>query len=245
MDKRTFLKTTALAGAGGLLSIKKLSASPLASNPFSSLDKIIDNNGRYFLHPLPYAFDALEPHIDHMTLVIHHGKHHAGYVNGLNAATDKINELLTTENFSEIKHWEKQLAFNGAGHFLHTMYWNSMSPIASKPSTTLEKYINKSFGSYDKFLKYFVAATASVEASGWGILAFQPLADKLVVLQAEKHQDLSQWMSIPILVCDVWEHAYYLRYQSKRGEYIDHFIQTINWEMVSNRLEVLLEKNKS
>jgi len=244
MDKRTFLKTSALVGAGGLLSIKNLSASPIISNPFSDIDKIIDETGRYFLNPLPYAFDALEPHIDHMTLVIHHGKHHAGYVNGLNAATDKINELLVTENFADIKYWEKQLAFNGAGHFLHTMYWNSMSPTRTKPSATLEKYINSSFGSFDKFLKYFKAATLQVEASGWGILAFQPLANKLVVLQAAKHPDLSQWMSIPILVCDVWEHAYYLRYQSKRAEYIDHFIETINWEMVSNRLELLLDKKK-
>jgi len=244
MDKRTFIKTSALVGAGSLISMNKLTASPLAVNSFSSLDKIVDENGRYFLNPLPYDFDALEPHIDHLTLVIHHGKHHAAYVNGLNAATDKINELIANENFSEIKHWEKQLAFNGAGHFLHTMYWNSMSPGVSKPSANLENYINKSFGSFEKFMKYFIAATLSVEASGWGILAFQPLADKLVVLQAEKHQDLSQWMSIPILVCDVWEHAYYLRYQSKRAEYIDHFIQVINWEMVSNRLELLLENKK-
>lgn len=235
MDKRDFLKKSALMGTMALFgsSLKAFSEND-AGNPLSIS---LNSGGEYSLPPLQYAYDALEPHIDAATMKLHHDKHHAGYVKGLNKATLMVNNAIESGDFGLIKHWERELAFHGAGHFLHSIFWQVMGPKQGNRSATLNKYINKSFGSFDNFKKLFFHATKSVEGSGWGILAYQPAADKLIVLQAEKHHNQTQWVSIPILVCDVWEHAYYLNYQNKRGDYINGFMQVINWEKVSELLE--------
>lgn len=235
MDKREFLKKSAVLGSVAIFgsSIKAITETQ-ASNPLSLS---IDAQGEYTLPPLQYNYDALEPHIDATTMKLHHDKHHAGYVKGLNKATAMINKTIESGDFSLIKHWERELAFHGAGHFLHSIFWQIMGPKQGKRSSVLTKYINKSFGSFDNFKKLFFHATKSVEGSGWGILAYQPAADKLIILQAEKHHNQSQWVSIPILVCDVWEHAYYLNYQNMRGDYIKGFMEIVNWEKVSEILE--------
>jgi Fe-Mn family superoxide dismutase len=241
MDKRTFIKTSALAGAGILASRKGHAAgTPLTSLQGLIPDKLVDSNGTYILPPLDYPYDALEPHIDEETLHLHHDKHHAGYVKGLNKASAALKDAVEKNDFALVKHWERELAFHGAGHFLHSIYWKNMSPKKSAPSGTLKKYLSRDFGSMDQFVAYFSAATKKVEGSGWGILAWQPVAGKLVVLQAEKHQNLSQWLSLPLLVCDVWEHAYYLKYRNKRGDYIRNFFEVVNWDDVGNRLDHLL-----
>ncbi len=245
MDKRTFIKTSALAGAGLLAAGQgKASVRSLLAMKDLIPDKLVDDRGVYILPPLDYPYNALEPHIDEQTLHIHHDKHHAGYVRGLNKATQALADAVEKEDFALVKHWERQLAFTGAGHFLHSIYWKNMSPHKSTPSGDLKKYITRDFGSVDKLVSYFSAVTKSVEGSGWGILAWQPVAGKLVVLQAEKHQNLSQWLSIPILVCDVWEHAYYLKYQNKRGDYIRNFFDVVNWDDVGARLDLLLGRTK-
>lgn len=234
MNKREFIKTGAALGAatflGGTLStFARPAAHPVAST--------MNADGLYTLPDLPYAYDALEPYIDEATMKLHHSIHHNGYVKGLNKATEKIKEAMENNDFSLIKHWERELAFHGGGHFLHVIFWEIMGPKQGKMSETLKKYINKSFGSVDQFRNLFFSATSSVEGSGWGILAYQPDADKLVVLQAEKHHNQSQWISVPILACDVWEHAYYLKYQNKRGDYIKGFMEVVNWDKVSELLE--------
>ena len=243
MKKRDFLKKSFAIGAGGLYANTAMGRTTNFSNGLHEKDIIVNDAGNYILPELPYAYDALEPNIDQETLRIHHNKHHAGYVKGLNNATKQINKAIESDDFSMVKHWEKELAFHGAGHFLHTLYWNSMSAQKSNPEDELNRYIKKSFGSIDNLKKYFAAATASVEGSGWGILAYQLNGDKLVVLQAEKHQNLTQWITIPIMVCDVWEHAYYLKYQNKRGLYIDKFWEIINWKMVAERLNRITKGN--
>jgi Fe-Mn family superoxide dismutase len=236
MNKRDFLKSSALAGAG-LIAGFTGSIRAAGINGFSFSESTVNELGEYVLPPLPYAYNALEPHIDEATMKLHHDIHHAGYVKGLNMAIKKVNEAMDSGDFSLIKHWERELAFHGAGHFLHNIFWKNMGPNAGKRSETLEKYLVKSFGSYDRFIALFKQASVSVEASGWGILAYQPDGDRLMVLQAEKHQNLSQWITMPILVCDVWEHAYYLKYQNKRGDYVNGFLQVVNWEDVSANLE--------
>jgi len=117
-----------------------------------------------------------------------------------------------------------------------------MNPNPGQRSEQMNKYLQKSFGGYEAFSNLYQAATKSVEGSGWGILAYEPGADKLTVLQAEKHQNQTQWVTIPILVCDVWEHAYYLKYQNMRGDYINNFMQVIDWKKVSDRLAELVKQ---
>ena len=235
MNKREFIKSSLITTAG-------LAAAPLVfgnnrDGLFSTdlpFDNVLDE---YTLPPLPYAYNALEPHIDEATMKLHHDVHHNGYVTGLNKATAGIKDAMTRNDFGMIKHWERELAFHGAGHFLHSIFWTVMGPKQGQRSTALDSYITKDFGSFDNMKAYFAASTIAVEGSGWGILAYEPMADKLVVLQAEKHSNQSQWTSIPILVLDVWEHAYYLKYQSKRKDYVEAFFNIINWTEVSNRLE--------
>ncbi len=242
MNKRQFLKTGMALSAGAILGGGAFASEALKSGneTFATLDVITGADGKYILPELPYAYNALEPWMDEPTMRLHHDKHHAGYVRGVNKATEGIANALENGDFSNVKHLERDLAFHGAGHILHTMFWNNMSPSKSNPSPELKKYILRDFGSFETFKKYFKAASKSVEASGWGILGYQPHADKLVVLQSEKHQNLSQWITYPILVIDVWEHAYYLKYQNRRGDFIDAFFNVIDWDNVNLRFAHML-----
>ena len=239
MNKRNFLKTGAAFGAASMVGIPAFGVNSKMTGDFLDMDEVVNSSGEYVLPALPYAYDALEPYIDEQTMRLHHDIHHNGYVKGLNKATAMVKEASEKDDFGLIKHWERELAFHGSGHFLHTIFWNNMGPKQGKRSAALEKQIIKDFGSFDKFKNFYLSASKSVEGSGWGILAYQAYADKLVVLQAEKHQNQSQWISYPILVVDVWEHAYYLKYQNKRGDYVNAFFEVINWEDVSKRLEDL------
>ena len=200
--------------------------------------------GRYTLPDLPYAYDSLEPHIDEQTMRIHHGKHHAGYVRGLNNALDKLAELRAgTGDASLLKHWSRELAFHGSGHVNHALFWMCMAPTARaaemKPTGALSAAIDRDFGVYAGFETHFLAASRAVEASGWGWLSWEPTARKLLVLQGEKQQNLDITGSIPLMGVDVWEHAYYLRYQNRRAEYVEGFMKLINWEWVGRRFEAV------
>jgi len=188
----------------------------------------------YMLPPLPYK--SLEPIIDDATLALHHDKHHAGYVKGANAALDALAKAREAGDFALVKHWERELAFHASGHVLHTLYWTSMRPGGrGEPSAALAQAMEASFGSREKMLAQFAAATKAVEGSGWGVLAWEPLSKRLVALQVEKHQDLTIWGCVPILVCDVWEHAYYLKYQNRRADYVGAMLSIIDWQSVSER----------
>jgi len=193
------------------------------------------------LPPLPYAYDSLEPIIDVETMHLHHDKHHAGYVKGLNKAESMVAKARTENDYSLIKHWERELAFHGSGHILHTIYWENLSPQGGgTPDGILIDAINSEFGNFDTFKAQMIAATNSVEGSGWGVLAYQPVFGKLTILQAEKHQNLTQWGAMPLLVIDVWEHAYYLKYMNKRAEYVNKIFDIINWKDVKKRLEQIM-----
>ncbi|MFC4303060.1 superoxide dismutase [Cohnella boryungensis] len=192
--------------------------------------------GGHTLPPLPYSYKALEPYIDEKTMRIHHDKHHQAYVNDLNKAEKKLEEARRTGDFELVKHWERELAFNGAGHYLHTLFWDVMSPRGGgKPSGPLLEEINRSFGSYDAFKKQFSEAAAKVEGGGWAILVWSPRSHRLEILTAEKHQNLSQWDVIPLLPLDVWEHAYYLKHQNDRAAYIKDWWNVVNWPYVADR----------
>lgn len=188
------------------------------------------------LPPLDYPYEALEPHIDAQTMRLHHDIHHAAYVTGLNNAEAKLSEAREKNDFALVKHWSRELAFHGAGHFLHAIFWKNLSPNGGgKPSGKLLAQIEKDFGTYESFAAQFKAAAGAVEGSGWALLVKNWPAGKLEILQAEKHQQLSQWVVEPILVLDVWEHAYYLKYQNKRPAYVEAFFNVINWKDVEAR----------
>jgi superoxide dismutase, Fe-Mn family len=186
----------------------------------------------HVLPPLPYEYDALEPHIDAQTMKLHHDIHHKGYVDGLNKAEEGLAKARESGDYAAVKHLSREAAFHGSGHFLHTIFWEIMGPDGGAPEGELKKKIEADFGSVDACLAQFTAASNAVEGSGWGILAYRKADDKLVILQAEKHQNLTQWGVTPILVNDVWEHAYYLNYQNKRPAYTKAFLNVINWKKV-------------
>ncbi|REJ18752.1 MAG: superoxide dismutase [Paenibacillaceae bacterium] len=192
--------------------------------------------GGHTLPPLPYAYDALEPYIDEATMRIHHDRHHRAYVDGLNRAERALQAARASGQFDLVKHWERELAFNGAGHYLHTIFWNVMSPQGGgRPTGALADAINASFGSFEAFQRQFSAAAEQVEGGGWAILVWSPRSGRLEILQAEKHQNLSQWDVVPLLPLDVWEHAYYLKHQNRRADYIRDWWNVVNWPYVAER----------
>lgn len=190
------------------------------------------------LPPLPYPYDALEPYIDEQTMRLHHDLHHKAYVDGLNNAEAKLAEARQAGDFALVKHWSREAAFHGSGHLLHAIFWPNMIPASQAkpaPEGALARAIERDFGSFEAFKAQFIAASVAVEGSGWGILAYRPADDSLVILTAEKHQNLTQWGVVPLLVLDVWEHAYYLKYQNRRAEYVKNFFHIINWDDVAER----------
>ncbi|WP_040949608.1 Fe-Mn family superoxide dismutase [Gorillibacterium massiliense] len=194
--------------------------------------------GGHTLPPLPYPYNALEPYIDEQTMHLHHDIHHKSYVDGLNTAEKKLQSARETGDYSLVKHWERELAFNGAGHYLHTLFWTNMSPKGGgKPSGPLAQQIDNDFGGFDAFKAQFSNAAEKVEGGGWAILVWSPRSHRLQILTAEKHQNLSQWDVIPLLALDVWEHAYYLKYQNKRKDYINAWWNIVNWPQVSERFQ--------
>ncbi|MFN7960574.1 MAG: superoxide dismutase [Thermoanaerobaculia bacterium] len=192
------------------------------------------------LPALPYGYNELEPAIDEQTLKLHHDLHHAGYVKGANAALAKLAEARKANDFALVKHWSRELAFHGSGHLLHCLFWTNLAPKSKggggEPSAELGARLAKAFGTVEAFRAQFSAAATAVEGSGWGILAHEPMADALLVLQAEKHQDLTAWGVKPLLVLDVWEHAYYLKYQNRRADYVKAFWDVVDWKAVASRL---------
>jgi Fe-Mn family superoxide dismutase len=199
--------------------------------------------GKHKLPPLPYQYNALEPIIGATTIKIHHDHHHKAYVDGLNKAELALVEARRQNDFTFVKYWEGELAFNGSGHILHSIYWTVMAPekFDSEPGRVTIKEINKYFGSFDNFFGQFTTATTKVEASGWGILVWNPAWNHLEILTAEKHENLTQWGAIPILVLDVWEHAYYLDYQYNRETYVRQWLKLINWFEIENRLLLAMQ----
>jgi Fe-Mn family superoxide dismutase len=198
--------------------------------------------GKHRLPPLPYPYDALEPVVSEDTLRMHHDHHHKAYVDGLNKAEIALAQAREEKDYTYISYWENQLAYNGSGHILHSIYWTILAPpeTGGAPGPNTINEINSRFTNFGDFMEQLLAATIKVEASGWGIVVWNPAWNSLEILTAEKHQNLTQWGSIPILVIDVWEHAYYLDYQYQREEYVRKIVELINWDEVERRLSLAM-----
>jgi Fe-Mn family superoxide dismutase len=195
----------------------------------------------YQLAPLPYAYNALEPHIDEATMKLHHDKHHQTYVTNLNAAIDKHPELASKTPEELLKHLSAipedirtAVKNHGGGHVNHTMFWQIMKPAGGgDPSGPIAAQIKADFGDFENFKKLFNEATAKQFGSGWGWLVFQ--AGKLkIVTTANQDSPLSEGL-FPILGNDVWEHAYYLKYQNRRADYLAAWWNTVNWDEINKR----------
>ncbi|WP_028544650.1 Fe-Mn family superoxide dismutase [Paenibacillus taiwanensis] len=220
------------AGAQSQRSSAPIAAPQVANRP----DNVYVPPGEHRLPPLPYPYHALEPHIDEKTMRIHHNQHHQTYVDGLNHAELALEEARRTGNYDLVKALSGELAFNGAGHYLHTIFWDTMNPHGGgEPQGELRQQIERDFGSYAAFKQHFSQAAIKVEGGGWVVLVWSPRSRRLEILQAEKHQNLSQWDIVPLLPVDVWEHAYYLKHQNKRANYISDWWNVVYWPIVNER----------
>ncbi len=149
-----------------------------------------------------------------------------------------MQEARNSNKYELIKHWEREAAFNGAGHYLHTIFWEIMSPKGGgQPKGELAAQIDHDFGSFKKMKAHFSNAAEKVEGGGWALLVWAPRSHRLEILQAEKHQNLSQQDIVPLLVLDVWEHAYYLQYKNERKPYIENWWKIVNWPAVERRFQ--------
>ena len=244
MTRRNAMGGMAALGALGVTGGSALGAQPKIRIPAPSPAALgFDSSSkRYVLPDLPYAHDALEPVIDEQTMQIHHGKHHAGYVKGLNNALDQLDKIRWSDGDSGlIQHWQRQLSFHMGGHINHTLFWAGMKPESEggggKPTGNLLAQITNDFGTYTKFVEHFTLAATKVEGSGWGWLVYEPASNRLMITQMQNQQDMMFTGAVPLLGVDVWEHAYYLKYQNKRADYVNAFMRVVNWEEISKRFE--------
>jgi Fe-Mn family superoxide dismutase len=191
----------------------------------------------YELPELPYDYAALEPHYQAENLEIHHSKHHAAYVAGANTTLERLGDARAAGDFGGLVGLEKTLAFNVSGHVLHSMFWKNLSPDGGgKPEGELAAAIDEHFGSFDVFKAQLSQASVLVQGSGWGVLAYEPLGGRLVVEQVYDHHANLVHGAVPLLVFDVWEHAYYLQYRNARPAFVDALWNVVNWPDVAGRL---------
>lgn len=200
---------------------------------------------QYELPKMPYAYDALEPHIDARTMEIHHTKHHQTYTTKLNDALGKCSSDIQNKDILDIlsdlsqvpDELKKAINFNGGGYDNHTLFWNNMKPNGGgEPGGAVADAINSSFGSFADFKEKFSSTTAVIQGSGWGWLVYNKSSSKVEYV-AMSNQDSPRTKGlVPLLGLDVWEHAYYLNYQNKRPDYIAAWWNVVNWDEVDNRL---------
>jgi Fe-Mn family superoxide dismutase len=244
MTRRQALKTTALASAACATATTLRIANAQSSAGPAPTAAV---TGPFTLPPLPYAFDALEPHIDALTMQIHHDKHHAAYVTNLNKAVAEFPELgkkRVEELVRDLNALPEKIRAavrnQGGGHFNHTLFWQMMKKDwGGQPSGELLKGVEKRFGSFAVFKDEFTKAALGQFGSGWAWLVLD--ANKQLGIQPTPNQDspISQNKQ-PLLGIDVWEHAYYLKYQNRRPEYVAAFFQVIDWDFVSERYKQAL-----
>jgi superoxide dismutase, Fe-Mn family len=190
----------------------------------------------YELPSLGYDYAALEPHYSARVLELHHDKHHKAYVDGVNAALDKLATARESDDLSALVGLEKTLAFNLSGHVLHTLFWRNLSPAGGdRPEGELAAAIDEHFGSFDAFKKQLTQATSTVQGSGWGALSWEPLGERLFIEQIYDHQGNVGQGGVPLLVLDAWEHAYYLQYENRRADYVNAIWNVIDWSDVARR----------
>ncbi|RZS66221.1 Fe-Mn family superoxide dismutase [Agromyces ramosus] len=197
----------------------------------------------YTLPDLPYDYSALEPSISGRIMELHHSKHHQAYVTGANTALAQLAEARDSDNLANVNKLEKDLAFNLGGHVNHSIFWTNLSPEGGdKPTGELAAAIDDEFGSFDKFRAHFTATALGVQGSGWAVLAWDSLGQRPIIVQFFDQQGNLPAGIVPLLMLDVWEHAYYLDYQNVRADYVKAFWNIANWDNAQQRLQAAREK---
>ena len=253
LSRRNLLAAVAVGGASTLLGARSLFAQ---TEPGGMADATglmayfkptnFFDNGEWKLPALPYGVDALEPHIDAKTMEIHHGKHHKAYVDNLNKALKKLATASDLEP-GAVESLQRDISFNMGGHVLHSIFWAIMGKgpdgtMGGEPTGKVSEKIATQFGDFAKFKTYFTKVATSVKGSGWAVLAHSPVSQSLVTY-AVKDQDSTQPAGVvPVLAIDVWEHAYYLKYQNERAKYVEAWFNTINWTAVNALIGMHAEK---
>jgi Fe-Mn family superoxide dismutase len=234
-NRREFLTGAAALGGLSLLNSDLVIPAAMADDKAAAEGPPAE----YKLAPLPYDYKALEPHIDEATMRIHHDKHHQGYVDGLNKAVAALAAARAAGDMANVPAISRLLAFHAGGFTNHTIFWNNMAPAGKggggQPDGKLAADIARDFGGYDKFTAHFSAAAEKVEGNGWAVLGYHPTLKRLLVFTMMNQQLGVPAGTVPLLMCDVWEHAYYLKYQNRRADYVKAWWNVVNWKDVGER----------
>jgi superoxide dismutase, Fe-Mn family len=194
----------------------------------------------YSLPALRYNLDALEPLVSADTLELHYHKHHAAYVKGANEALEELADARRAGSFADVARLEKNLAFNLSGHVLHSLLWRCLTPDGGgRPSGPLGEAIDSNFGAFDAFKDELSSVATSIQGSGWGALSWDPLGQRLIIEQIFDHQNNVGTGTLPIVVLDMWEHAYYLQHQNRKNEWVADFWKLVDWKDAAARFERL------
>ena len=191
----------------------------------------------YELPELPYAYDALEPHISAEIMTLHHDKHHATYVAGANAALEALEAERNGEaNPDRLRALSKNLAFNLGGHTNHSIFWKNMAPNAGgNPTGAIAEAIDRDFGSFEAFKKQFSGVATGLQGSGWAVLGYDHIAGRLIIQQLTDQQGNVSVDFTPVLMLDMWEHAFYLQYKNVKADYVEAWWNVVNWDDVNER----------
>jgi Fe-Mn family superoxide dismutase len=204
----------------------------------------MEQNKLYALPKLPYDYADLEPYMSKEQLTIHHDKHHQAYVNGANAILQRLDKARKENTDVDVKSTLKELSWNIGGHILHSLYWGNLAPPAKaggKAGGTLGDWLEKEFGSFERFKKEFTSAATSVEGSGWAALTKCSQTNRPIIMQIEKHNTNVYPGYRILMVLDVFEHAYYIDYKNDRAKFVEAFWNIVNWNEVGKRLEAALK----
>lgn len=198
---------------------------------------------QYTLPELTYDYAALEPHISAQIMELHHSKHHATYVAGANTALEKMAEARETGDFANINKLEKDLAFNLGGHTNHSIFWTNLTPEGQeRPEGEIAAAIDEHFGSFEGFQGQFTAAALGIQGSGWAGVFWDSIGQNLVIQQFFDQQSQFAAGTVPILLLDMWEHAFYLDYKNVKADYVKAFWNIVNWDNVKERFDTAREK---
>ena len=198
----------------------------------------------YTLPKLDYGYKDLEPHLSAEILELHHSKHHAAYVDGANSTLNNLVEARESGDYAALNKLQKDLAFHLSGHVLHSMLWKNMGPNGGgEPGGKLGSEIKEAFSSFDAMKSQMSAAAMGIQGSGWASLAWDSLSGSLIVQQVYDHQANAGSATIPLLVLDMWEHAFYLQYRNEKAKWVDAFWNLVNWDDVANRLKAVRKTN--